>query len=607
MPDQAAPTDPEEAAGVPLGNAATYYARVQAYAQKFGHPPPDSHGGILKGLDPVGEGLSKVVEKGAGAIGLNDPRLVSTAQTEQDRKRSQTLYDQLLAEKAAGAGNPYQPPQVTPQNVTAVTTGPIERVSAGNVAAPQDVTLNPNARGVTAERVAAPGPLGTQVAHAGTMPGAQINDIQGQQIRQQQLGAVDLTRAAALGQAPSVADIGYQAHLADLARQQTGLALQAHGNQGVFARREAMRNISDMGQRSALDASLLKAQEMATGRGQLTGALSDIRGTDTGVAVNQAGLTQGAQLANLGEAGTTSRFNAGEGNQMARYEAGLATGVATGNADRTLAAGTTTALAQNARDIEVARVAADNAARGIGVATGNADRNLTATTTNATGANAAEAANANRLTGTAVGNADRSLTAGTTNQAAGLTANNQRINEAAGKTSAVLQANNQVIGGTGQVAAIQAGNNAAANQNDAALVNTITTAGAKALPTGGSPAAAKPDAPIDYSGGTYKPEATGGAVSDERAKKNITKDSALDVDGFLGALEEHGYQYRDPANGPGQRHGIMAQELKRSAIGRTLVHTGPDGIERVDTDGLTLALAGAVARMRREMKGRKAA
>jgi hypothetical protein len=103
--------------------------------------------------------------------------------------------------------------------------------------------------------------------------------------------------------------------------------------------------------------------------------------------------------------------------------------------------------------------------------------------------------------------------------------------------------------------------------------------------------------------------AAGGAAaatkSDERAKKAIGRDSDADVHEFLNALEEHSYQYRDGQGPPGEHHGPMAQELEKTKIGRGLVQTGPDGMKRVDTERLTLALAGAVARMARGKRGRR--
>lgn len=115
-----------------------------------------------------------------------------------------------------------------------------------------------------------------------------INDAQGQEIRKRQLGALDLFTGAANGTAPSAAAAQLQGASEDIAAQQMGIAGQARGNAGVFARRQAMSNIADSRRRSALDLSQLRAQEMANARAQLSGALSDVRTTDTNTAIQQS-------------------------------------------------------------------------------------------------------------------------------------------------------------------------------------------------------------------------------------------------------------------------------------------------------------------------------
>lgn len=92
-----------------------------------------------------------------------------------------------------------------------------------------------------------------------------------------------------------------------------------------------------------------------------------------------------------------------------------------------------------------------------------------------------------------------------------------------------------------------------------------------------------------------------GAVSDERAKENIADAGPAD---WLDHLVAKDYDYKDPAHGPGRRRGVMAQDLEKSDVGKAFVIEGGDGLKRVDTGGLTLALVAEVARMRRELKGK---
>ena len=101
--------------------------------------------------------------------------------------------------------------------------------------------------------------------------------------------------------------------------------------------------------------------------------------------------------------------------------------------------------------------------------------------------------------------------------------------------------------------------------------------------------------------------AAGAAIytkSDAQDKKGIKRDSDSDIDDFIRSLESHTYRYKDQADGKGERHGPMAQELEQSEIGRSVVREGPTG-KMVDTNALTLALTGAVARMAKQMKERR--
>lgn len=90
-------------------------------------------------------------------------------------------------------------------------------------------------------------------------------------------------------------------------------------------------------------------------------------------------------------------------------------------------------------------------------------------------------------------------------------------------------------------------------------------------------------------------------VSDSRAKESVSDDRDA-VDELLDELAPYGYDYRDPSQ-PGARegrqHGVMAQDLEKSEIGRTLVRMGDDGYRRVDYSPATLGpvVLSAMARL----------
>jgi len=193
------------------------------------------------GLGIATGGLSEVARPVIG-LAQQGASSVSTAQTQEDRKRAIDFYNQMNAERAGA-------------------TASVPTVQGQTVAAPT------------------------------------IDDTQAQQVRAQQLQHLQALQAAAAGQAPSVAQLQYQGAQRDIAAQQMGMAGQARGTAAVAARRDAMMNIGQGQQRAALDTAMLRAQEMAQARGQLGGALEGVRGADTSMAQFGAGQQMQAGLA----------------------------------------------------------------------------------------------------------------------------------------------------------------------------------------------------------------------------------------------------------------------------------------------------------------------
>lgn len=99
----------------------------------------------------------------------------------------------------------------------------------------------------------------------------------------------------------------------------------------------------------------------------------------------------------------------------------------------------------------------------------------------------------------------------------------------------------------------------------------------------------------------------GGAAmmaSDENAKTNI-KDSS-DVSGeivkMLAKLKPSEYEYKDAKHGTGEKVGIMAQDLEKSKVGKTMVDQAPDGTKMVDTNKAIGALLAAAAEMNKKIE-----
>jgi hypothetical protein len=85
----------------------------------------------------------------------------------------------------------------------------------------------------------------------------------------------------------------------------------------------------------------------------------------------------------------------------------------------------------------------------------------------------------------------------------------------------------------------------------------------------------------------------GGAVlSDERCKKDKKEVKELDLDVFMASIQPKKFRYKNPADGEGDRTGVMAQDLLKSKLGREAVVQTDDGTLGYDKDkmqGIMLA------------------
>jgi hypothetical protein len=97
---------------------------------------------------------------------------------------------------------------------------------------------------------------------------------------------------------------------------------------------------------------------------------------------------------------------------------------------------------------------------------------------------------------------------------------------------------------------------------------------------------------------------SGMGKSDERAKMSIEGGDKM-IEDFLSHIAAKKFEYR-PGEGeaPGPRVGIMAQDMEKSPVGRTLVAEGPDGMKYVDTQKrMPMMLLAAMADIHKRMKG----
>lgn len=93
-------------------------------------------------------------------------------------------------------------------------------------------------------------------------------------------------------------------------------------------------------------------------------------------------------------------------------------------------------------------------------------------------------------------------------------------------------------------------------------------------------------------------------ASDERQKENVS-DAKTDTKKFLDALSAKSYNYKDtsvPGTAEGRRYGIMAQDLEKSEMGKSLVKDGPDGVKRIDTTQGFGAVLAAQSELNKRLK-----
>lgn len=185
---------------------------------------------------------------------------------------------------------------------------------------------------------------------------------------------------------------------------------------------------------------------------------------------------------------------------------------------------------------------------------------------------------------------------------AGLTG--QGINQA---QTAADQANQEAAMASGQNQGnYQFGQNLAAQQQSQYNAAIAALAGNQESQRAGNGNAFNSMAGSAIGGGL---NAIGGVLSDEDEKTD-TAPAEADHEKFLEAMKSHSYKYKDPSldgAAPGTHFGPMAQEIEKGGpVGKSLVQDGPDGVKRVDTDRMTLALASASGQLHQRVSALEA-
>jgi len=138
--------------------------------------------------------------------------------------------------------------------------------------------------------------LGFQQTSLGNVANQQIgasNNAQGQTAT-----ANALLQGAAQGNAPSAAQMQLQAGNDAAINQQMAMANSGNLSQMISGQRNAMQNEANLGQQNANNAAQLRAQEMATARGQYSQGAGQALGTNLGATTNLLGLQNQAVQSN---------------------------------------------------------------------------------------------------------------------------------------------------------------------------------------------------------------------------------------------------------------------------------------------------------------------
>jgi Chaperone of endosialidase len=140
-------------------------------------------------------------------------------------------------------------------------------------------------------------------------------------------------------------------------------------------------------------------------------------------------------------------------------------------------------------------------------------------------------------------------------------------------------------------------NNMSNVKSVAAVPNTPTATSTNPMSSGTAQKAASGIGSIlgGGSGGTAGGNAASGAIdssagdtimSDQRLKTNIKKTMEEDINDFIKTLSPKSFDYKNEQDGSHTEAGMMAQELEKSKIGKSVVKDTPRG-KAIDTAKLT--------------------
>jgi hypothetical protein len=513
---------------------------------------------------------------------------LDTTAPDEIRARQLQLTDMLEA-GAAGTGGPTAAEALLQkQNDRAVRNQmglAISRAHGGNVGlAMREANSN----------------IGQLQAEAG-VDAAALRAKEQQDQQQRLLQALEGTRTQDIGLTTKAADLASAANLTEAQLgTQTSLANLDTRTKTALTQAELEQEAAQKEQERRLtENTTAAAQELAartTTAGAQNAASLQSNELQSQAAIDLARREDAARALEAGFTQQTSVLNATEENKRRADEAARQLEAAKANQSTALSAATTTAQIGSAESIEraqiEAKVAMDNAQRELSTLQEQARLNQ------AQGIRNAELEQQIALKQAELDSASLQFNAGEQNKlnvAQGDITSRESITDADaiakqrqldwdrehGLTTSQLEADQNVLGAdTGQIGIAQ------------------------------KDAAARRDLAEGIIGGVAKVA----ALSDERRKTDITEiltrdhgggDELLDA---FDAVSPYKFRYKDPSEPgarPGQRYGVMAQDLEKSPVGRSVV-VNDGGEKKIDTGAAVGVALAAIADMKKQMDALKA-
>jgi hypothetical protein len=96
-----------------------------------------------------------------------------------------------------------------------------------------------------------------------------------------------------------------------------------------------------------------------------------------------------------------------------------------------------------------------------------------------------------------------------------------------------------------------------------------------------------------------------GIASDERAKTDKKQVADSDITAFLDSVQPKRFRYKEPnkpGRSPGERVGVMAQDLEQTPLGDEIVREMPDGTKALDRDNLLGVIVASLGHLAKKGK-----